>query len=159
MSTNEQKIERLHIQNARLSKKGRETLDPKPKVAYAQINPETGEVLRDGKMPPRSLAETIAAATSRNFPDVWYEGDEDDSDFNAPDDSDPIPTLSPHQEGFVDAMGISVEAAVKTLQKRGYSVLKHRQAPDEPDSPSESKKKARASKAGEPSTPLEGESE
>lgn len=142
----------------RLTAGGAEKLDPKPKAAYISIDPDTGEVT--GDMPrPRSLIETLAAATSRSS-GLWSEGDEDDDDFDSDLDDGSLPLHTPHTEGFVDAMGISQEKAIKTLLKRGTNPFKPKpKVDDNSESTDNTKKEARAPKAGEPSPETSDDSE
>lgn len=131
--------------NSRLDDKGFEKLDPKPVTVYAVIDPQTGEVLKDGRPRPASLEETINRALRFGGNVHLDEGDENDDDFDMDDSDDHhLPLHSPHTEGFVDAMGVSVPDAIKQLQKSGYAVYKPKNdapADEAPASPPQNQEK------------------
>lgn len=148
----------------RLSPTGREVLNPTPKVVFMTIDAKTGEVTQDGFPRPPTLQDTLrlAMARGRGADDHGLYDVEDDDDFDTPEDDGSLPLHSPHTEGFVDALAPSVPAAIKQLQKAGYSVYKPKgdaPADEAPASPPKTKKQAPAPKAGEPSTPTGGDDE
>lgn len=103
---------------------GRESLDPKPKVVYMEIDPVTGEITQEGVRPPMSAQEIHRLSTNR-FNDYDGHDGSDDDDFDVEEYEDTlIPELSPYQDGFVDRYGPSEAQAIKTLQKAGYAVMK-----------------------------------
>lgn len=130
--------------DVRLNAKGQEILDPKPMVAYMQIDPKTGEVLAEGEVRPPTIEETLRRAVNRNMnvpPSYLYDGfdvdeqgnilDDGDGEFDTPELDGSLPILSPHQAGFVDSLAPSVAATERLARKRG--LLKD---PDpSPDSP------------------------
>lgn len=109
----------------RLDNRGREILDPRPKVVFMSIDPESGEVTRDGKIPPMSVEDILNRAT-RRFDQAYGfdEGDYEDDDFDVDEYDGSIPTVSPYQDGFVDSHGLSETQAIKHLVKAGYAVSK-----------------------------------
>lgn len=158
-------IQRAERPFNRLSDTGREVLNPTPKVVFMKVDSKTGEVIQDGFPRPPTLQDTLrlAMARGRGADDYGLYDVEDEDDFDTPEDDGSLPLHSPHTEGFVDALGPSVPAAIKQLQKAGYSVYKPKGdalVDEAPASPPKTKKKAPAHPiAGEPSTPMGGDDE
>lgn len=137
----------------RLDTRGHEVLDPKPTVIYMRIDPNTGEVLQEGRPRPPTLEHTIHRSLVRNFmgDDSFYDAD-DENDFDEPENDGSIPLHSPHSEGFTESVGMSEAQAIKTLKKAG------KLPPDfgnPKPAPAKPPKSSRPSKAGDDETPLD----
>lgn len=148
--TSQEKLElKPNPKNPRLSVRGHELLDPRPKVVFMSIDPDTGEILSEGRPRPPSLADTLARSTGRFDDQPGYVYDADDGEFDEPENDGSYPDHTPFTEGFYESMSISEQKAVKLLKKAG----KLPQNFGEPAAPAKTEKQARAPKAGEPSTP------
>lgn len=135
-----------------LDPSGSEIPDPKPIVAYLQVDPETGEVTGEGKMPRQTIQSRIQGIM--DFSRAFDYGDFDDDDFEDEDTDGLEAPLSPHQEGFAEAMAPSDSIIRKVAKKLGKKVKEdlpiHSQSPTGAPAPT-------PSSGGDPSqTPAEG---
>jgi len=131
----------------RLNERGQEVLDPNPKVIYARVDPDTGEVLQEGRPRPKSLEMTLQQALGRGYYDL-HDGSDDD-DFDIDEDDGSLPLHTPHTEGFVDAMGDTPQTAAKKALKSGSLRLKKKESGSSKKLESE----RQPIKAGEDSSP------
>ena len=110
---------------ARIDDKGQEIPDPVPTVVYMKTDPETGEILREGRPRPATLAQTLARSVGRDGFAGYEFGefdDYDDDDFEVDEDTGEMPLHTPYSDDravFVDSMGPSKSKAIKMLKKAG----------------------------------------